>query len=343
VIAVDENTYIEEGIVIGDRVLVTGTILDGGTMLAEIILGLEGTPGMPFQFTGIIEAIGSDVWTISGVSITVNEDTVIDEGLAVGDLVDVSGQILDGGIWLAERIERTTTSLPGFSILGLVESIDPWQVAGIGFETEEWTIIEPGIAVGDEVLVQGVIQEDGTWVAATIKKLGDDDDDDDGTIVFIGIVDSIDPWIVNGIELVVTADTIIGDDIDIGDLVIVRIELLPDGTWQTVSILLLDSDIGQGCIVINTIIIIIGSGDIVVLEGWPELPIDGDDFDDLDDIEPNSVVSVTICFDFDGTIIIISPIIIIYQPIIIILPPSPGPPQPPGGGGNNNDNRNDNG
>lgn len=339
-ILVDANTQIDDDVTVGDRVRVRGVILAGGALRAERIERLDDRPGYPFRFTGLVEAIDNNAWAISGATIAVNADTVIDDGLIVGDLVEVSGRILDDGTWLARRIARVSDDLPEFSFTGRVQRIDPWRVAGIAFETREWTAVEPGISVGDRVRVRGVILADGTWVASSIDRLGggDDDDDENNTIIIVGIVSSINPWVVNGLQLFLTADSRILGDIRVGDLVLVRIRLAADGTWQVMSIRPLTPRFGLGCLVINTIILGIQPNQLV-LQHWPTLTLDDDNFQSLGSIAPNSVITFPICFAFDGTIIIIGNIIVIYQPIIIILPPGPQPPPPPSrGNGNNNHN-----
>lgn len=339
-ILVNEATQIDDDIEVGNRVRVTGIILPGGGLQGREIEKLDDQPGFPFRFTGVVEAIGAENWTISGVTIAVNSQTNIEDDMAIGDIAEVRGWILADGTWLARRIKLVQDDLPTFAITGRVQSIDPWQVAGISFETRDWTAVEPGIETGDRVRVRGVILADGTWVASTIDRLADDDDDDDdNTIVLIGIVNSMNPWVVNGLPLVVTDDTVILGNIAIGELVMVRIRLDDDGTWQVLSIRPLLPDFGFGCFIINTLVIGIQPNQLA-LQGWPA--IQWDDDDDLEfvgNIENNGVITFPICIRFDGTIIIIGPIIVIYQPIIIIVPP---PQPPPGGGGGDNRNGNDN-
>lgn len=343
-ILVDANTRIDDDIVIGDRVRVIGVILVGGTLRAERIERLS-EQGRPFHFTGLVQTIGDDTWTISGVAIAVTTTTRIDTGLAVGDLVEVSGRILADGTWLARRIARSGDDLPEFSFTGRVQSIDPWQVAGIVFATREWTSIDPGIRLGDRVRVRGIIQADGTWIAASIQRLGssDDDDDDNNTIILVGFVSSLNHWVVNGLQLFLTGSSQIIGDIRVGDLVQVRLRLANDGTWQVISIRLFAPRFGLGCLVVYSTILSLQPNQLV-LRHWPTpFALGDDDFANWGGAELNSVVRVPLCFAFDGTIIIISQIIVIYQPIIIIVPPPPQPPrqQPPRG--NHNGNRNFNG
>ena len=58
-----------------------------------------------------------------------------------------------------------------FVCVGLVESTEPWVVAGHEFTVTSDTAIAEGIEVGALVSVSGMIQEDGTWVAVEIKKV----------------------------------------------------------------------------------------------------------------------------------------------------------------------------
>lgn len=329
---IDENTEIEDDITVGDRVRVEGVILPGGSWLAEEIELVEDDtlPGLPFSFNGLVQAINTDTWTISGIMITVDAETDIDDDIHIGDVVAVDGWILDDGTWLAQHIEQVEDDdeLPAFTLTGHVQSIDPWQVAGIAFETRDWTVIEPGITVEDLVRVSGFILEDGTWVAAAIEKINHDETN---TIVLVGVVNSIDPWIVNGLQLFVTDATVILGDIAVGDLVIVKIQLLPDGTWQVLSIRPLHPLFGLGCFFISTAVLSVQPNQLT-LKHWPAITLD-DEIKIEGAIKTDSIITFPICIHFDGTIIIVGTIIVIYQPIIIIVPPAPAPPR---GNGNHN-------
>ncbi|MAT95944.1 MAG: hypothetical protein CL608_02155 [Anaerolineaceae bacterium] len=354
-VLVDEQTQIEPSIVVGDSVQVSGVIVAGGALQAQRIAALN-SQAQPFRFTGLVEAIGDGSWTISGVAVTGDDDTASDDDVVVGDLVLVNGRILPDGTWLAERISKVDDDdddLPGFAFTGQVQSIDPWQVAGIAFETRAWTAVAPEIAVGDRVRVRGVILTDGTWVATSIEPFnrvgdGDDDDDENNTIVLVGLVSSIDPWVVNGLPLVLADDASIQGSIIVGDLVWVRIRLAVDGTWQVGAIRPLTPRFGLGCFVINSTVVGWQANQLL-LQHWPALTLDDDDdFDD--DLEIDSVVTFPICIAFDGTIVLTGRIIVIYQPIVIIVPPAPQPPSSNdnnngnfGGNNNGNNNRNNNG
>jgi len=325
VIVVDDETTVEEDIESDDLVRVEGVILEGGTLLAEHIYLLEEETGWPFHFVGVVQDIAIETWTVSGVTVTISDTTEIDEGLLVGDVVEVQGWILDDDIWLAQSIERVEEEEREFEFTGYVESIDPWVVSGIAFTTTNWTEIEAGIEVGDHVKVEGRIEEDGTWVASEIERL---DDDDDGLhVVFVGTVMSQDPWIVSGIPLVVADETVIVGDVDVGDLVRVRARILPGGTWLAEKIRRIGGWPGRGCFSFSAVVVSIDGGWLTLFDGQT---IDlGDGVAVEGELGVDSIVLIFICIDADGAVTVVS-IIVIYQPgpIIIILPPSP----PPGDG-----------
>ena len=260
-----------------------------------------------------------DPWLVSGVPLSVVNTTVIDEGLAVGDVVDVSGSILEDGTWQADRIARSLAGPQAFEITGELQNLQPYQVAGITLEVNAWTEIDEGLAIGDLVRVTGRIQPDGSWLAYSIQRL---DFAPNPLIVFIGTVISIDPWVVNGIPLNVTPETIIVGNILPGMLVRVEVSLLPDGSWQVLRITALDEFTWfPACIDVSATVLSL-EGNQVQFLGWPSVQI-GDDLQVEGDLTPYSVVHVIVCFHGDGQLIIIQ-IIVIYPGEIEIEPPPVG-------------------
>ena len=325
-IVVDDETDIEDDteIEIGDLVRVEGVILQDGTLLAEHILLVEEQPGLPFRFTGVVQEIAEETWTISGVAITVDAETTIDEGLVAGDVVRVRGWILDDGRWLARAIRRAEEEQCQFEFTGEVESIAPWVVAGIPFETDEWTAIEPGIDIGDRVRVKGRVLEDGTWLATEIERL--DQDEPVLQIVFVGTVDSIDPWVVSHIPLAVDDETIIEGEVAVGDLVKVTASILPDGTWLATRIEPISVDGGGlGCLYITAVVVGV-SPDQLELLNWPPVDLEGVPVEG--ELTVGSVVMLLVCVDTDGSITVVH-IVVIYQPEPVVPPPPPAPPVPP--------------
>ena len=314
-IAITEATVIEDGIVQGDLVRVEGVILAGGALQAEVIRGMEEPPGLPFDFTGIVQQTGDLTWLISGRTIAITDTTTISPGLVVGDLVRVIGWILEDGTWEASAILRALDESRAFDFTGAIESIDPWVVAGIPFQTNEWTDIDEGLVVGDQVRVTGQIMENGTWIAYEIHRL---EDPFAPRIFLVGIVESIDPWVVSGVALNVDEETVIVGEIQVGMLVRVEIQALPDGSWKILEIAPLQGFFwGVGCRQVTAVVIGV-SGNQIQLEGWPAMTL-GEDVQLPGELMPQSVVIVTICFGEDGLPVVVA-IIIILEPGIIEPP-----------------------
>jgi hypothetical protein len=108
---------------LGDRVAVDGHLAPDGTRVADVIILLSRASQNRFEFTGPVEAIGSDQWTIAGRTVEVSQTTHIDDGIAVGDVVKTDGVIKPDGTLLAENIRLVTeTGLP-FEFTGLVQQM----------------------------------------------------------------------------------------------------------------------------------------------------------------------------------------------------------------------------
>ena len=153
-----------------------------------------------------------------------------------------------------------------FELVGALESTEPWTVAGKTFETNESTQIEEGLQVDDPVRVQGTVLDDGTWVAYSIESA---EQQTEPTLVLIGVVTSTDPWVVNGITLSVTDETVVEGEIATGMIVRVEILLLSDGTWKVLSIAPLgDAAETPGCATVIATVVSV-NGDEIQFLGWP--------------------------------------------------------------------------
>ncbi|MGD8406913.1 MAG: DUF5666 domain-containing protein [Anaerolineales bacterium] len=195
-----------------------------------------------------------------------------------------------------------------FDVTAELESIDPWTVADINLETDDETQIEEGLQVGDLVRVQGIILEDGTWLANSIELA---EEQIDPIIILIGKVDSVDPLVVNGIELNVTEDTDIQGTITPGMFVRVEILLLPDGTWEVLSIVPFgEPDEDAQCVTVVVTIVEI-EGDEIQFSGWPVITL-GEDVEiegGLETMRAGQIVVAVVCPSKDGQIIIVQIII----------------------------------
>jgi hypothetical protein len=315
-ISVNEATQMDEGIEIGSRVLVTGVIRTGGVLFAEQITLLDDED-THFEFTGLVESIVDRVWTISGVPITVDENTEITGDPVVGDLVHVEGRIMPDGTWLAREIEKVSEA-NDFEIIGTVESIAPWMVSGVSFEVNEFTRIEPDIVVGSMVRVVGLILEDGTWLATSIELL-----EETNTLVFIGIVDSIDPWVVNGLPLTVDENTVFIGDIVVTSLVRVTVQIQPDGTWLVLRMELIEVGPVIGCIEFVDVVTALSDQDITLSSG---LVIPRAIAEIEGELRVGSQVLVKLCFGPDN-VMVFAWILVLDDPIRPT--PTPGPTETP--------------
>ncbi|MCL4266062.1 MAG: FecR domain-containing protein [Anaerolineae bacterium] len=306
-VIVNAQTQVEDGIVVGSMVRVDGVIIPGGTLLAETIRLVVETPGLPFQFTGIVQTMDTAVWTISGQAIALNDDTVVEAGIVVGDQVLVRGWILPDDTWLAGSIARMPAENPSFDFTGHVQSLDPWRVSDILFETRDWTLIDEGITIGSRVRVSGPILPDGTWVAAEIQLL---DNAPGHEITFVGRVNSIDPWVVSQMPLATNSATQIIGDVQIGDLVQVRATVQLDGVWLARTIRKLSPPDAHIIIIIegpiesiNGNILVVGGFTIEVSPGHPILNLleEGDVVRVIGRLQPDGVVLALVIYNIFGS------------------------------------------
>jgi hypothetical protein len=232
---------------------------------------------------------------------------------------------LEDGVVEVRDEEGDWTPIAGeatFTLVGELESMDPWEVAGVPLAVNEVTQIEEDLQLGDLVSVQGTVLEDGTWLAYIIEPA---EQQTDPIITLIGIVDSIDPWVVNGIQLNVTDETEIQGEVTVGMIVRAEILLLEDGTWEVLSIAPLGESIeASGCIsVIATVLSV--DGDEVQFLGWPMTVtlVDDEQTEDNEgnDKEENEgqtevtfiagqVVMAVVCISDDGQLVVVQIILL---------------------------------
>jgi hypothetical protein len=308
-IAVTDITGIQDLILAGNLVLVEGVILPDGALQAEKILKLENLPGLPFEFSGIVEERADPSWKISGVGVRSDEGTLLDQDLAPGDLVHVSGWVLEDGAWLAKSILPLIADNRSFEFIGAVDSIDPWIVAGVGFETRDWTQVDEDITLHDLVRVSGQVMEDGAWVAYEIIRL---DEPGDLRFILVGMVTSLHPWIVSNNTLDVDGETLIRGEIALGMLVRVEILILADGTWKILSIQPVAGFTWEsGCReIVGRLITVNESG--IILEGWPEIPLSLQ-AGVTGEMTPDSILLLQMCFSEDGSAVVVY-VYVLFQP-----------------------------
>lgn len=222
------------------QVAVTGAGVTVQVQAGEVSTVIEGnSPAEPvFRISGEGELTATgDVWTIGGQDFVVTADTLISGEPQLGDWVAVDGRLLADDTRVADAIwvANPLTPTHRFEFSGVVESSGAaaWVISGVEIAVDAETEIEADIAVGDSVQVEGLILEDGSWLATEIKL---EEDATGGSFEFTGVLESTDPWIVDGRELGVDAETEIQEDLVVGDLVKVEGVITEDGVWLATEI-----------------------------------------------------------------------------------------------------------
>lgn len=199
-LSVDGTTEIKGTIELGDPVKVHARLVAGELLAQEIELAEPGEAGDEddddgvageFEFTGTVDQISSESWTVSGTELAITPQTEIKGDPAVGDLVKVHAFEDDLGVLTAREIEPAEADddddddLDDLEddeneIVGILESVDgdTWVVAGTAFLVTESTEIEDEIQIGDLVKVEFSEDPTGGLVANEIE-LADDDDLED--------------------------------------------------------------------------------------------------------------------------------------------------------------------
>jgi hypothetical protein len=88
----------------GEMVSLSGSILANQSWLVDRIEPVSDTKTF-FIFAGPVESISVTAWKVGGISILVNQDTVIDPDLKLQQMLLVTFSVQDDGTWLAAKIE----------------------------------------------------------------------------------------------------------------------------------------------------------------------------------------------------------------------------------------------
>jgi hypothetical protein len=294
VVQVNDFTTIDAALKVGDNAQVLSGIAEDGTFLAKNLSQTEGA-GTNFRFSGVIANISNDVWVISGIKVTVDKNTTRYGDFVLGNPLEVEGVIKEDGTWLAKTINLVTPEGYHFDYTGVVQSLSPWIVSGISFDTADWTDIDASIKVGDKVHTTGVINPDGIWVAETIALL---DTAHPTSFAFFGPVISINPWNVRGVSLTVDGNTIIKNDITVGEMVKVTGRILEDGSWLATDIKHTGLHLGQGCFLVTGVVQSVNGDQILLVDG--QTLVKTGDLVVTGDLKEGSMVRYQFCVDEQG-------------------------------------------
>jgi len=179
-------------------------------------------------------------------------------------------------------------------------------VEGVPFETDEHTLIDANIQVGDRVWVMGRILVDGRWIASEIRLL--EENKPVQKFQFNGVVTSLNPWVVSGISLAVNANTQIVGEVTVGSHVSVHGVILPDGAFQAERIVRLSQELG--CLSFSTAVRRVDI-DRIVLVDWSTLPL-GHGIIVQGELTYATMIVVSGCVNVEGTFSTIN-MIVVYQ------------------------------
>lgn len=154
---------------------------DGATLLAQRIRSIDPLPAV--EVLGAIQAFDDDSWTLSGIDLAIDADTLISGEPRLGLLANAAAQLQDDNSLLALRVrvlwQEHGGPQPPITLTGVIEQMPPngtvgrWIVDGTNVVVSRNTLIDQrnGVAVvGAEVQVTGH-EADGTVVARAIVVL----------------------------------------------------------------------------------------------------------------------------------------------------------------------------
>jgi hypothetical protein len=259
------ESEIASGLVLGDLVKVEAAILADGSLVALEVKPFEDASDDSddeadeqddeIEFTGEISAMETGSWTIADQPVAILDSTEIHGEFTVGDIVKVHAYLAEDGTLTAREIEpgeagdmddsESDDDSEGFELYGTAEAISDteWTIAGVVVAVDAGTDIETGIVTGDWVKAEGMVLEDGTFLAMEIS-LEEMDDEGSGKLEFVGLVEAIgdESWTVAGREVPISSETEIEDGIEVGDLVKIELQLNADGSVLALEIDLFDMD-----------------------------------------------------------------------------------------------------
>jgi hypothetical protein len=186
------------------------------------------------RFSGMIETITAEAWTIGGQVVTIDENTVIDEEAAPAAVGAVARVIAtrqqDGTLLGVAIIIERAAEVPEqpFEFQGLIESFGSaqWIVGGHSLLITEQTVIEGTPQKGLLAEVKAMRQSDGSLIAVRIVvRLPTEE------VQFEGVIQSVGDgeWIVEDVTVRLDAETAVEGTPAVGAVAEVQGLLLPDG------------------------------------------------------------------------------------------------------------------
>jgi hypothetical protein len=195
VLAILPATEIKGDIRVGDVVRAHFAVQADGSLAAREIERVEtadpaSLPDAEFDFTGAVDAMSVDQWTVAGRTFEVAPATEIKGAFSIGELVKVHLMVGGDLTLVAREIEAPEAELENAAegaeveLVALIESISPeaWVIGGKTLAITPETEIKGDFSVGEAVKVHILVSAGGALAAreieaAEVGQVGGLDDD----------------------------------------------------------------------------------------------------------------------------------------------------------------------
>lgn len=162
------------------------------------------------EYYDTVEKMGEDTWIIGGVNVNILPGTEIIGEITAGMIVEVEGYTDESGFVQAVEIH-----LERFELTGVIEELSSkvWIVSGKQINVSRDTVIQPDIALGDQVKILVSTDDAGNLSAERIQALSQ--------VSFSGRVQALleDSILVTGRIVTVDENTMWDDGIIVNDQV----------------------------------------------------------------------------------------------------------------------------
>ena len=172
--AIDENTMMRETPVVGDRVRVKGTEING--VLTAIEIRIRETNPEPIEYVeaiGTLEMTTTIDYVVDGITYTVSAESVVEGNPQIGDTVYVLAMVGDDGL-IIKYLAKFDQPAERFELEGNLDAFDDDTITVDGqvISLTTDTTIRGTLTIDADVFVKGRV-EDGAMVAYRVRVRGD--------------------------------------------------------------------------------------------------------------------------------------------------------------------------
>ncbi len=135
--------------------------------------GTLNAPAFSFSLVGSLDAAPGGRWAVNGFEFSISSQTFMINQLQVGQVVNVLGQIQNGGEWQATAVTSAFTQETRVEFTGVVEARDGdgWKIGGKHIRTADLNQASQDIIIGSKVQVVLSALSQGVFQAANIEVL----------------------------------------------------------------------------------------------------------------------------------------------------------------------------